>query len=426
MLKTILVVLCVGLLFTAACNSEQFVTVSPSTDSVLSTQTPNPIATDMSLGPTPSPALASVSATAEDSPPTASAAAPTETRPPPTSTAVPTETAVPTGTAVPTERLYRPTAIPAARIYWGANIDGAPYGFADAPFDTRTLDAFEAQVKKKMSIVHWGQPWWHCYQVCGYQQFSFQVAQYDKVRSRGAVPLVDWSSFDFCCGTDQPQFSLATIVDGTHDAYIRQWATEAKGWGHPFFLRFDWEMNGNWFAWSEGVNRNRPGEYIQAWRHVHDIFTQVGASNVTWVWCVNADPGQIARLDAFYPGERYVDWTCADGYNWGTVHPTSTWSSFPEVFGSFLTWAQGHANVPIMLGEWASVEDPNSAGRKASWLDDARAYVKNHPQIQALSYFDTIGWDESTDRSVDWRAQTSSSAYTAFKQMALDPYFGAR
>ena len=48
---------------------------------------------------------------------------------------------------------------------------------------------------------------------------------------------------------------------------------QAQEWGHPFFLRFDWEMNGFWFPWSEGVNGNKPGEFVAAWRHVHDIFT---------------------------------------------------------------------------------------------------------------------------------------------------------
>jgi beta-mannanase len=30
-------------------------------------------------------------------------------------------------------------------------------------------------------------------------------------------------------------------------------------------------MNGNWFSWSERTNVNQPGEYVAAWRHVHDI-----------------------------------------------------------------------------------------------------------------------------------------------------------
>ena len=68
------------------------------------------------------------------------------------------------------------------------------------------------------------------------------------------------------------------MISGKYDSYIPQnVAEDARDWGHPFFLRFDWEMNGNWFPWSEGVNGNQSGEFVAAWRHVHDIFTSVGA-----------------------------------------------------------------------------------------------------------------------------------------------------
>ena len=80
------------------------------------------------------------------------------------------------------------------------------------------------------------------------------------------------------------------MIAGRYDEYIREFAEEARAWGHPFFLRFNWEMNGDWFPWSEGVNGNPSGEYVAAWRHVHDIFAAVGATNVTWVWCPFVDP----------------------------------------------------------------------------------------------------------------------------------------
>ena len=67
-----------------------------------------------------------------------------------------------------------------------------------------------------------------------------------------------------------------------------------EGLGHPFFLRWGHEMNSDRFPWSEDANGNRRGEFVQAWRHIHDIFTSVGASNVSWVWCPNVES---ARFD---------------------------------------------------------------------------------------------------------------------------------
>jgi beta-mannanase len=42
-------------------------------------------------------------------------------------------------------------------------------------------------------------------------------------------------------------------------------------------------MNGDWYPWGKGINGNQLGQYVQAWRHVHDIFAAIHADNVLWV-----------------------------------------------------------------------------------------------------------------------------------------------
>ena len=70
-----------------------------------------------------------------------------------------------------------------------------------------------------------------------------------------------------------PTSSSPTSSGAAYDSYIRGFATAAKSWGHPFFLRFNWEMNGNWFPWSEGVNGNKTGRVRRRLapraRHLH-------------------------------------------------------------------------------------------------------------------------------------------------------------
>ena len=77
-------------------------------------------------------------------------------------------------------------------------------------------------------------------------------------------------------------------------------------------------MNGYWYPWSEQRNGNQPGDYVKAWRHVVDIFRSVGATNATWVWCVNTPDHITTPLTELYPGDNYVDWTAIDGYNKAT------------------------------------------------------------------------------------------------------------
>jgi beta-mannanase len=102
--------------------------------------------------------------------------------------------------------------------------------------------------------------------------------------------------------------ALRSIADGLYDSSLKTWAQQVAAWGHPLFLRWDWEMNGNWQPYSPGVNGNTASDFVNAWRHFHDLTAQAGASNVTWVWCPNVDPGNIYTPYAqVYPGDAYVD-----------------------------------------------------------------------------------------------------------------------
>ena len=308
------------------------------------------------------------------------------------------------------------------RVYWGARIRGSDYGVGDPPWDPTAIDIFENHAGKKISILHWGQPWWHCDAVCRYQMFDFQKPQYEAVRQRGSIPLVNWASYDYAAPEllNQPEFSLSTIIDGQHDEYIRQWATQARDWGHPFFLNFNWEMNGWWFPWSERVNGNQPGEYVQAWRHVHDLFVEVGAQNVTWVWCPNVIGPNTIPIESLYPGDEYVDWLCMDGYNSGTnpLKP-DRWRTFRELFGkTYSTMISLSPNKPIMIAETASTEQ---GGSKATWIQNALAYDLPNlfPRIKAVVWFN---WNLD---GMDWAIESSPASQQAFAENIASNYFVA-
>ena len=155
--------------------------------------------------------------------------------------------------------------------------------------------------------------------------------------------------------TTEPDFQLSDVIAGTYDAYIAQFAAEAQDWGHPFFLRFNWEMNGNWFPWSEGVNGNNPGEYVAAWRHVHDIFAAVGATNATWVWCPYADAnkrsdsGTLGRSTPATRTSTGPAWTATTG---AKRRSTRTPGEVHRNLRSDLQTAdeEGRAEKPLLLG----------------------------------------------------------------------------
>ncbi len=297
-------------------------------------------------------------------------------------------------------------------IYWGAWI-GDQFTGTDAPWDMNAVAHFQNVVGGKgLSLLEFSSPFEDCTKPpCRF--YRFPTIAMNNVRAYGAIPVFSWGAeSNPRVSAEQPDFQLADIVAGSYDAQIAQFAAEARDWGHPFFLRFNWEMNGNWFPWSEKANGNAPGQYVPAWRRVHDIFESVGALNATWVWCPYADtPKRLkqTKLKPLYPGDAYVDWTCLDGYNWGKnpVNPRP-WRSFDEIFApAYKAVTKKIApRKPLMLGELATSP---YGGHKAVWIRKMfEKLPRKYPRVRALIYFDTV------DRGVDWPLETSPAAAKAF------------
>ena len=137
-------------------------------------------------------------------------------------------------------------------------------------------------------MVQFSAPFSDCtHKPCSYYYFPTLAMQ--NIREYGGIPFFNWASESTALAGQRPAFRLKRIINGRYDDFIRDFAEMAREWGHPFFLRLNWEMNGFWFPWSEGVNGNKAGEFVAAWRHIHRFFTSVGANNATWVWCPNVD-----------------------------------------------------------------------------------------------------------------------------------------
>ena len=305
----------------------------------------------------------------------------------------------------------KPKKVKPKPTYWGAWI-GEQITGTDAPWDMNAVAYFEQMLGKGMSLIEFSSPWRDCNRKpC--LPYKFPTEAMDSIRGHGSIPVFSWGSESSpSTGPEQPDFQLAKIAGGAFDSYIVDFATEAREWGHPYFLRFDWEMNGNWFPWSELANGNGPGQFVAAWRHVHDVFAAVGATNATWVWCPYADTAKRLKnnpLKPLYPGDAYVDWTCLDAYNWGlnAVNPRP-WRSFAQLFDpAYASIVKKVApRKPMMLGEFATSP---YGGHKAAWIRQMFEQLpRKYPRIRALIYFDTV------DRGVDWPLETSLPATRAF------------
>jgi hypothetical protein len=295
---------------------------------------------------------------------------------------------------------------PPAPLYWGAQIGDQLTGEA-APWDMSAVYRFEHLAGKPLSVVSFSSP----FAECGAQQctfINFPLTPLENTRAYGAIPLFSWSSSATPEDSHQRHFRLANVINGTFDPFIREFAEAAREWGHPFFLRFDWEMNGFWFPWSEGVNGNKRGQFVAAWRHVHDIFASVGATNATWVWCPNVDfTRKLIPLNRVYPGDAYVDWTCLDGFNWGKRRDSTGWQNFNQVFHeTYKRVLRIAPHRPVIIAEVASNE---RGGSKPAWIRNLLHIVPaKYRKIRGLIWFDV------RDRDTHWPLESSEKAARAF------------
>ena len=220
------------------------------------------------------------------------------------------------------------------------------------------------------------------------------------------IPMISWSAVN-----------LAEVLNGTYDQMIRDRANGLEALGAPVLLRWFYEMDAVIY---QGREIQSPAQYIQAWRHIHDIFEAEGATNVEWVWSPNAFNFATGFSQQFFPGDKYVDWIAADGYNWAPGKTGASWNSFKNIFSAFYSWAAPKSQ-PLMIAETGVQE--NNPGDKAAWVADMATTLKfAYPEIKALVYFDAYA-SANFGGMYDFRVDTSASAYQAFRTLANDPYF---
>jgi mannan endo-1,4-beta-mannosidase len=175
-------------------------------------------------------------------------------------------------------------------------------------------------------------------------------------------------------------------------------------------VRLDPEMNGWWEGPFSEANRdgtpqngNRPGQFVQAWRHIVELVRAQGAGNVAWYWCANvvaADPSSLSplnpsRLGSFYPGDDVVDFVGTDVFN-PAAAAGAEWLSFEQCLrgdGSSRgdTWSSiTHIapSKPWLLGEVGCHDAP---GDKPAWIVDMFEQIpRQFPRIAGLCWFN---WD---------------------------------
>lgn len=283
----------------------------------------------------------------------------------------------------------RPSA-PASRpdFLWGVSTPGGPT-------DLSQVRALAREVGSAPRAVLYFQAW-----TAG----AFDAAAAQSIADGGSVPVLTWEPWDPARGAVQPEYALDRIAAGDHDAHIRTYARDVARWGGRLLLRFAHEMNGTWYPWSAAAGGGSPAAHAAAWRHVHRLFQEEGATAVEWVWAANVSFPGSTPLASIYPGDDVVDWVGVDGYNGGTALDWGGWTGYQALFGPTLDELAAITSRPVLITETASAEQ---GGDKAAWIADALRRAGADSRIAGLLWFDH-------QKEADWRIHSSRRSARAF------------
>ncbi|MFI6006159.1 glycoside hydrolase family 26 protein [Streptomyces sp. NPDC051366] len=257
-----------------------------------------------------------------------------------------------------------------------------------APHSMEPVHDWARTVGKQPNLIHYFAGWGD----------GFDASGTRNAWNSGAVTVVSW----------EPHGTTPTrIANGASDRYVREYAKAVRTLNIPIAISFADEMNGDWEQW--GSTETTPQEYVRAWRHIHDLFAKVGATNVIWTWSPNiVQPGTHKDLSPYYPGDTYVDWVGLVGY-------FTDWDphSFNGLFGATMTEIDRFSRKPRLLVETAAMPGRHRA-------EHVRALFSG---IHSSSDIVGFAWFDYKARA-DWRLTASPEGTAEFRRQAENDLYG--
>ena len=267
-----------------------------------------------------------------------------------------------------------------AGSYLGVFESGLPAKYSE-------VTSFAAATGSKPDIVMYYSGWF-----VKFPQ-SFAAATADN----GAVPLVQM---------DPDTVKVAQIVSGHYDGYLSSYAEAVRAYDHPVIISFGHEMNGNWSSW--GYKHTSAKVFVAAWRHIVNVFRELGATNVTWLWTVNivndARSGNVTNPAPWWPGSSYVNWVGIDGY-----YLKSSWQ-FRPLFGPTIGLVHKLTTDPILIAETGALQSVGQTAKINDLFNGIQLYG-----LLGFVYFNST--DDSADQNKNF-VISSEAALAAFRKGA--------
>jgi beta-mannanase len=303
------------------------------------------------------------------------------------------------------------TSVPTATVA-AASVAQVGFGFYDVsiqnamwspPPTMAEINAKQSELGRGIDTVSW-------YANIN-DDFSYESAWINAILGSGRKPLVTFEIWDG--NPSNRAYDLTQVIAGSWDARINAFAHVLATIQGAVYVRPFHEMNGDWYPWGLGVNGNTPTQFVQAWRHVHDLFVAAGATNVRFVWSPNVEwNATMSNLAQYWPGPAYVDVLAMDGYNGGSGSFTG-WSTFEQVFDQTYTDLTAlDPNLPVWVAETASSPNAPAGTSKAAWISDMwNVAASRYPRLREIVWFSV---DMSQQGQQNWLADDTPADAAAF------------
>ncbi|MBI1805212.1 MAG: hypothetical protein HY033_13700 [Ignavibacteriae bacterium] len=276
----------------------------------------------------------------------------------------------------------------------------------EVPYSMTRVDSLENMLGGKFDIFSFYQTWGER------EEDNFQLDLMRAIDRHGAIALITWEPWitEFARnkkpGIQNNRTDLQEVADGVYDDYVRSWARDAVVFGKPFYLRFAHEMNNPQYPWSAAA-KEKPGEFIDAWRHVWKLFKDEGAKNVLWVW---SPKGTMAH--ELYPGGEYVDWVGTGVFNYGS-YGEEVWQSFEYIYEPIYRSALRYEK-PIMIAE---IGCSPLGGNQAQWFADAlKGLQTRYHETDAIVFYNNPADQTLAGSVIDWSVDKNAEILDMLKR----------
>lgn len=265
------------------------------------------------------------------------------------------------------------------------------------------VTAFNALAKKNIATCYFTNNW--------YNGIVFPLDKCKSIIAAGAVPLMRMQIWkrEGDKLSDLGPYTHANLASGMHDAALKTYALAAKSLGTLCFLQYCVEVNGDWFPW----NKEGPEAYKKAFKHIYDLFQSVGATNVKWVFQVDAT--QDATGIKWYPGDQYISivgTSCYGVYGYGQKGCASELAKCWPHFSTIST------TKPLAILEWGQSDAKDTTSALSTVATDPK-----YSRIRLMQVWHEKLCDPSDPYPPDGRINSNAANLAAYQSGIANPKF---